>query len=205
MAAAACASSTETGVADGAADASSDTSMPSKDAGTDADAQTPCEIQRAYFTSCGIDLTCGPTNFDAWCKQNDSVENSEAIRRAEALCMTDSHCDPADRRDCEYASYKTATQTDAQKALVAAYCQTCEPGDVDGCKGRATTYSGSPVTVRDVFIAAWELSDSVSDEIRTKCTGPALDAGIAPDASACESVFSNCSGGIYLDHLPDCP
>ncbi|MBS2019777.1 MAG: hypothetical protein JST00_43340 [Deltaproteobacteria bacterium] len=184
-----------------------DTSTPiESDAGADATTKTTCEITREYIATCGGDLTCGASKFDTWCAQNDKVINSEAYRRAEALCLTKANCDPDLRRDCEYKSYATATATAAQKAVVAAYCQTCEPADPTGCATRKTTYvpAAGIKSVDDVFVAGWELADPIADEIRTKCTGSALDAG-GGDAAACLKVFANCAGGVYVDRLPDCP
>lgn len=206
----ACAESTTGGVppeldeAGGADATKKDSSTPIEtDGGTDA---TTCEITREYIATCGGDLTCGASKFDAWCAQNDKVINSEAYRRAEALCLTKANCDPDLRRDCEYKSYASATATAAQKAVVAAYCQTCEPSDPTGCATRKTTYvpAAGIKSVDDVFVAGWELADPIADEIRTKCTGSALDAG-GGDAAACLKVFANCAGGVYVDRLPDCP
>lgn len=176
---------------------------PSGDTGVDAG--STCEITRAYVVACGGDLTCGPTKFDAWCAQNDGVINSESYRRAEALCLTKANCDPDLRRDCEYKSYASATPTAAQKAVVAGYCQTCEPADPTGCATRKTTYvpAAGIKSVDDVFVAGWELADPIADEIRTKCTGAALDAGTAD--GGCLKAFANCAGDVYIDRLPDCP
>lgn len=188
---------------DARADGSSATDSSSSDAGTEA--ASTCEITRAYTVACGGDLNCGPSKFDAWCAQNDSVINSESYRRAEALCLTKANCDPDLRRDCEYKSYATATPTAAQKAIVAAYCQTCEPADPTGCATRKTTYvpSAGIKSVDDVFVAGWELADPIADEIRTKCTGSALDAGTAD--GGCLKAFASCAGDVYIDRLPDCP
>jgi hypothetical protein len=60
-----------------------------------------------------------------------------------------------------------------------------------------------PSSVSDLFVAAWELSDSLVDQVRTMCTGSALDAGSAD--GGCASAFSDCAGGVYVDSLPDCP
>lgn len=184
-----------------------DGAAPEEDAGEDAGARTTCQITRAYVEACGADLTCGPDDFDAWCEAADKAINSEAYRRAEAQCLTPDNCDGTKRRDCEYRSYGSAAQTDAQKALVAAFCQTCEPGNA-GCAARVTTYDvvAGPAAVTDEFIAAWELGDALTDEIRTKCTGAALDAGAdAGDAAACAKAFAGCAGDLYVDRLPDCP
>jgi hypothetical protein len=161
----------------------------------------------------GDPFTCGEAKFDAWCAKADQAINSEAYRRAEALCLVKKNCDGFDRRDCEYRSYATAKQTTAQKAVVTAYCQTCEPTDVSGCVTRKTDYDRGlgPKSTDDVFVAAWELSDTLDDEIRTKCTGSALDAGVlgaldaGGDAAACLKAFGNCAGDIYVNALPECP
>lgn len=177
------------------------------DAGVDASKAT-CEITRAYVVECqgAAELNCGPAKFDAWCAQNDAIINSETYRRAEAACLVKANCDPDVRRDCEYRSYATATPTTAQKAVVAAYCQTCEPADPTGCATRKTTYvpSAGIKSVDDVFVAAWELADPIADEIRTKCTGSALDAG-GTDAATCLKAFAGCAGDVYITRLPDCP
>lgn len=182
-----------------------------EDAGVEA---STCEITRAYVTGCnegkpdgGEELTCGNGKFDAWCALNDKAINSESFRRAQALCLTQANCDPDKRKDCEYKTYATAMPTAAQKAVALAYCQTCEPADPTGCVARKTIYKTAlgPESTDDVFIAAWELNDALDDEIRMKCTGSALDAGTMPDAGGCLKQFANCAGGIYIDHLPDCP
>jgi hypothetical protein len=171
-----------------------------------------CAITRTYETECnklrpdgGSELTCGEAKFDAWCELNDKAINSASFRRAQAMCLTTKNCDGLARRDCEYRSYATATPTAAQKQIVTAYCATCEPADPAGCATRKTVYDPAkgPKSTDDVFVAAWELNDALDDEIRTKCTGAALDAG--PDAAVCLKQFGNCAGGIYVDRLPDCP
>jgi hypothetical protein len=161
----------------------------------------------------GDPLTCGASKFDAWCALNDTAINSESYRRAEALCLLKQNCDGLARRDCEYRSYLTAKPTTAQKAVVAAYCQTCEPTDTAGCITRKTDYDAvvGPKSTDSVFVAAWELSDTLDDQIRTKCTGTALDAGVAAaldaggDAAPCYKAFDNCAGDLYVNALPDCP
>jgi len=177
------------------------------DAGADAAARSTCELTRAYLVACGGDLTCGDAKFDAWCKSNDDAINSAAFRRAEAMCLTKDNCDSKKRRHCEYESYGSATPTAAQTQVVTAYCQTCEPGDQAGCATRKTSYDGAKGTdsVDDVFVAAWELADPIVDEIRTRCTGSALDAGADAADGGCLKAFANCAGGIYVDRLPDCP
>jgi hypothetical protein len=210
--------------ADASTDGPLDTrrALPGDDAAAFGDAGAEasiCELTRAYTIRCsagsdgGDPLTCGAAKFDAWCAKNDKAINSDAYRRAEALCLVKKSCDGFDRRDCEYRSYATAKQTAAQKQVVAAYCQTCEPKDVAGCMTRKTDYDPAlgPKSTDDVFVAAWELNDTLDDAIRTKCTGAALDAGIAAaldaggDAAPCLKAFGSCAGDIYVSALPDCP
>lgn len=189
-----------------------------RDAGTGTGAST-CELTRAYTVDCnagsdaGDQLTCGAAKFDAWCALNDQAINSDAYRSAEAVCLTHANCDGLARRDCEYRSYAMATPTTAQKNVAAAYCQTCEPMDTAGCAKRKTTYDPAkgPNSTDDVFVAAWELNDTLADQIRTKCTGTALDGGIEAQldaggvANPCLKAFGNCAGDIYVNALPDCP
>ena len=177
-------------------------------AAADAKPESTCAITRAYFEGCddGADLNCGSSGFDAWCAANDEAINSEAYRRAEALCLTQDNCDGDERRACEYEHYNGETPTAAQKALVEGYCETCEPSDVAGCTKRSTTYESAKGidSVSDVFVAAWELADDVTAEITTKCTGAAAtDAG--SDVTACAQAFAGCAADVYLAHLPDCP
>jgi hypothetical protein len=199
---------------DASADATTEQRTALDTGAADAGAPSTCERTRAYTTACnkllpdgGDPPTCGDAKFDAWCALNDTAINSASFRRAEALCLTDKHCDGLDRRDCEYRSYATATPTAAQEQVVAAYCQTCEPADPKGCATRKTTYDPTlgPKSTDDVFVAAWELGDALADEIRTKCTGAALDAGAGADAGACLKAFGSCAGGVYLDRVPNCP
>ena len=194
-------------------------SLPSQDAGVEVDARADasvCELTRAYTVECNVGsdagdpLTCGTAKFDAWCELNDKAINSESYRRAEAMCLLKKNCDGFDRRDCEYRSYLSAKPTSAQKQVVAAYCQTCEPGDPTGCATRKTDYDPvvGPKGTDSVFVAAWELNDALDDEIRTKCTGAALDAGAfdgGADAAPCYKAFDKCAGDIYVNALPDCP
>lgn len=183
------------------------------DAGAEVDARaeaSTCALTRSYTLECNIGkdagdpLNCGAAKFDAWCEANDKAINSAAFRRAEALCLTKKNCDGYDRRDCEYRSYATATPTTAQKAVVAAYCETCEPND-KSCAARKVDYDPTlgPKSTDDVFVAAWELNDTLDDAIRTKCTGTALDAG--GDPAACLKAFGSCAADVYLDSVPDCP
>jgi len=187
--------------------------------GNDAATSSICDLTRAYVLDCnagpdaGDQLTCGPTGFDTWCPKNDQAINSDAYRRAESMCLTHANCTAATRRDCELRSYATATPTAAQKNVVAAYCATCEPAEAGACATRETTYDPmkGPDSIDDVFIAAWELNDTLADQIRAKCTGTALDGGIddqleaGAGKSACLKAFGSCAGDIYINALPDCP
>lgn len=191
-----------------AGDAGPDVKRAPADAGsTGADAgPSTCELSRAYFVACKQDLNCG-AKFDAWCAQNDQAINSDAYRRAEAKCLTTANCDPDRRGDCEYKSLASEAPTPAQAQLAAAYCQTCEPSDAIGCETRSTSYDpvAGPASVPDIFVAAWEFNDAVTDEMRTKCTGAALDAGTDAGDGGCAKAFAGCSADVYLAHLPDCP
>ncbi len=200
---------------DPGADAKSDSRTSDLDGSTLPDSPSSlstCEQTHQYITECnklapdGGDVpTCGEAKFDAWCRLNDEAINSAAYRRAETQCLTTKNCDGLDRRDCEYRTYATATPTAAQVAVVEAYCQMCEPADQADCAKRKITYNAAkgPTSTDDVFVAAWELSDKLDEQIRTQCTGSAVDA--SADAAACLKQFGNCAGGIYVDALPDCP
>jgi hypothetical protein len=190
----------------GAAPSDSGRDTSSGNSSPDAGAKSTCELTRAHFEGCGneADLNCGD-QFDAWCSANDTAINSGAYRRAEAACLTSDNCDGAARRDCEYRHYNDETPTASQKALVAAYCEVCEPGDAAGCTKRSTTYEPAKGinSVGDIFIAAWEFGDAIVDEMKTSCTGPAADPGT--DTTSCAKAFANCTAEVYLDRLPDCP
>lgn len=179
----------------------------SKDSSADAGPRSTCAITRAYFEVCGLeaDLTCGTNNFDAWCEANDTGLNSASYRRAEALCLEEKNCDGKKRRACEYEHYNSETPTASQAAIVTAFCEMCEPTDVAGCTTRSTKFD--PVaginSVGDIFVAAWEFSDAIVDEMKTKCTGAAADAGV--DVATCAKTFGSCTADIYLDRLPECP
>ena len=222
----ACASdSASTPAGGGGSDASTATEAGTSDAAPEAGnvdsgvAPSTCDLTRAFILDCnqgpdaGDQLTCGAAKFDAWCALNDQAINSEAYRRAEAMCLTHANCTNSQRADCEARSYATATPSTAQKNVVAAYCQTCEPADTAGCAMRETTYDPSkgPDSTDDVFVAAWEINDALTDEIRTKCTGTALDGGIEAQLDAggvakpCLKAFGSCAGDIYVSALPDCP
>ncbi len=178
------------------------------DAGADADL---CTLERTYEEACGkTELLCGTRQSqDAWCALNDNAINSEQFRAGERKCLTAKLCDTTLRGDCRYKTYASAKQTAAQKALVTAYCSTCEPGNA-GCAANAVAYDvvGGPSSITDIFLAGWEFNDAIVDEMRSRCTGGSLDAG-APDGGdaggACKKAFSTCTGDVYFDHLPDCP
>lgn len=72
-----------------------------------------------------------------------------------------------------------------------------------GCAARSTGYDiiVGPKSVKDIFVAAWEFNDAITNEMRTTCTGAALDAGDA----GCEKAFAGCTADVYLSHVPDCP
>lgn len=172
------------------------------DAGADA---ALCDLERAYEEACGkTELLCDTRQSqDAWCALNDTAENSDAFRNGERQCLTTKLCDTKLRSDCRYKTYAGQAQTAAQKALVTAYCGTCEPGHA-GCAENAIAYTGSTT---DIFLAAWEFNDAIANEMRSRCTGGALDAGVPDggDAGPCLKAFSTCTADVYFDHLPDCP
>jgi hypothetical protein len=193
-----------------------DGGMASDDAGSSSNVDGSFDIcgkTAEYELGCGRggNLTCGDAGFAAWCAQNDKIINSAQYDQAELLCLSQANCDQVKRHDCDYQAYGKDKLDTAQSAMVAAYCQTCEPKDLAGCATRQTTYDpkAGPNSVSDVFVAAWELSDTLVDQVRQKCTGVALDAGVDASAdggvAACAKAFSNCSGGVYVDALPNCP
>jgi hypothetical protein len=198
------------GTGDGGGTTADGSVSPGDDAGTTAadGGASLCEVTMAYEIGCGrsADLTCGDAGFLPWCAQNDKIINSATFDKAELACLTQDNCTASKHHDCDYRTYGTATPTAAQAAMVAAYCQTCEPKDTAGCATRQTTYNpgAGPSSVSDVFVAAWELADPLVDQIRAKCTGPTLDAGADAGTAACAKAFSTCSGGIFVDALPNC-
>jgi hypothetical protein len=173
-----------------------------------------CALERQHAVDCKLDLECGADKFDAWCKDLDAKTNSLARRDGERKCLSPKNCLTRDLRDCIYKSYAQATRSSAQEALLGAYCQTCFPADVAGCKTASVAYdvTQGPAGVTDVFLAVWELSDALTDKVRASCTGGALtdagagDAGDGGDAGFdCVKAFASCAGGFYIDALPDCP
>lgn len=200
----------DAGSSSGGVDASSDGS-PGADAGGDAAVADVCAVEKQHGVDCGLKLECGD-KFDAWCKEADKID-SEQRRSAKRACLTKDRCATADARDCIFKTYNKATRTAAQEALLDAYCNTCFTGGGIGlCKAASPAYDTSkgPAGVTDIFLAVWELSDTLTDKIRTTCTGGALDAGAADagdggGASSCAAAFASCAGGIYVDALPLCP
>jgi hypothetical protein len=213
-------SSTATSVNDakeaGVSDASVSSDAPATNDGgrdvaavVDADsgvAPSLCAATRAFVVACGGSLTCGDAGFDPWCADNDRLMNSESFRRAERRCLAaPQNCAANARRDCDYRAYAGEQRTAAQQKLVDDYCATCFPQDVAACKTRSVTYDpdAGPAAVDDIFVAAWELSDSLTNDIDTQCTGAALDAGGSD--GGCVRAFADCAGGLYVDRLPNCP
>jgi hypothetical protein len=195
---------------DASADGSTADGTAKNDASPDAAADVGfgasiCPLTREYTLACNGQLNCGDAGFDTWCAQNDRLVNSEQFREGARRCLrAPDNCNPVKRSDCQYKSY-TQPRTAAQQKVVDDYCATCFPQDVAGCKQRSVTYDpdAGPSAVPDIFIAAWELSDSLTTQIDTKCTGAALDAGT--DDGGCAKAFADCAGGLYIDTLPNCP
>lgn len=167
--------------------------------------EASCAKLRAYRETCGEELECGTDAFDAWCLANTRSADSEAYRAALLACATPQNCTPNDRKHCMYQHYAKATQSAAQEALTKAFCETCQPGAVATCVSKTTSYTSGlgPTSVTSEFIAVWELSDAVADQLRTNCTGAKLDGGA--DAGACAAAFDRCAGDYYVDALVDCP
>ena len=192
----------------GGADAATDGPSAS-DGGGDAAVADVCAVEKQHGVDCSQTLECGD-KFEAWCKEADKVD-SEQRRAGKRACLTKDRCKSADVRDCIYKTYNKATRTAAQEALLDAYCNTCFTGGGIGlCKAASPAYDAAkgPAGVTDIFLAVWELSDALTDKVRTTCTGGALDAGVADagdgggGASSCASAFASCAGGIFVDALP---
>lgn len=169
-----------------------------------------CEALKAFYKACGGEPLCSLDNpqWDAWCVANTTSVDSEAYRIATARCATADNCGADKRKDCMYRAYADTLQSAAQQQLTTAFCQMCQPSDLAGCVKRTTTYNaaGGPGAVPSEFLAAWELSDSVVQKIRTACTGSggkAWDGGA--DAGACARAFDLCAGDFYVEALTDCP
>lgn len=167
-----------------------------------------CNALKAYYQACGGEPLCPLASFDTWCPANTKAVDSEAYRHGTIACSTEANCSADKRKDCMYRSYAGETQTTAQQILTKAFCDMCQPGDVAACIKRTTTYDtvAGPKGVRSEFIAVWELSDAVVDNIRSNCTGTgggAYDAGA--DAGACATAFDKCAGDYYVNAFLDCP
>jgi len=167
-----------------------------------------CAQELAYFQTCDVDpkdITCTATNFEAWCKENQTKVDSEQRTRARAACLVAKNCAKNARNACIYTTYNTLTPSAAQAKLVADYCQTCEPG-VATCATAHTRYdeAAGPDSIDDLYLAAWELADPLVTTIDQKCTGAAFaDAGA--DAGTCARRFAICAADVYVDALPNCP
>lgn len=175
---------------DGGGDAST-----SKDSG----AGSPwCDALAAKQERCDGTRECG-TAFTSWCAER-SKTNSKSFEAADSVCLANG-CDSKTRSDCRYRTYKPADLTPIQKSFITAYCNTCASA---GCEASFLTYDPvkGPSAVSDAYVAAWELSDTITDKIRTKCTG----AGLALDGGAdCVKAFGSCAADVYLNELQDCP
>ncbi len=169
-----------------------------------------CKTLKKYYETCGGEPLCPLPKFDTWCLDNTKAVESEAYRRGTIACATAENCDTDKRKDCMYRSYSQSSQSTAQELLTVAFCQMCQPSDVTGCRKRTTSYNtvAGPKAVTSEFLAVWELSDAVVDQVRTNCTGSgkgAVDAGIDGGLAACETAFDKCAGEYFVNALPDCP
>lgn len=206
---AACASGTTPGTLvpspeGGGLDGAAEVAPTDAEAATDGDGGPDiCALTRAYEIECNgvASLTCG-AKFDGWCAELERL-NSDAYRRAERLCLVKENCTNSVRRQCEYRSYGGAQRSRAQDQVVAALCAACEPNDPVGCASRTVTFDPDAGRPSYPFIVAWELADSLVNEMRVKCTGTMLsnDAG----ADTCTKAFNACAGQVYLSHVPQCP
>jgi hypothetical protein len=194
--------SVPTGVPTG--DASADGAT-GREAGADGGLSSDAGGARAWCAAlgekqdrCDQQRECGP-NFDAWCAQQ-SLTNSRAFEAADTSCVAVPDCKSATRADCRYQKYQPSQLTASQRSLITAYCATCS---VTNCEQSLTTYDATkgPSGVSDAYVAAWELSDAITDKIRDACTGAALPGR---DGN-CPAAFGNCAAGVYLDALPECP
>ena len=187
-----------------------------------------CEAEAAMASLCGDDLQCGNTRFAGWCSLLGTRVNSAQRNAAVLRCATPSLCDTDDRSACVYASYNTMALSATQRTMVEHFCASCYPGDEARCFEASTKYT-TPSAVTDVFLAAWELGETLTKSIDDECIPKSVDggadavadgsadaseAGDASDASdasdgggpaACARRFGQCAGGLYVDSLPDCP
>lgn len=159
------------------------------------DAQRWCAELKAKMNRCDGELECG-AKFDEWCALQ-AATNSHAFEVADTSCVN-STCTSSARSKCRYEQYNDIGLSNAGQALAEAYCQTCT--QVSSCLASVSSYSASRA-VSDAFVAAWELSDTIVDRIRTECTGAALTV----TAGNCPKSFGSCASDIYLSSLPECP
>ena len=182
-----CSSSQSTSIGDPATDAGTT----SKDSGNDDIAAFDASVKK----DSGPDPDAGAIT---WCEV--LKDKMDAIyEAADKVCLK--NCDGDARSDCRYKLYKVSDMTATQKALVTDYCATCTPGAT--CASKTTTYDVAKGTkgVTDAFIAVWELSDAITEKIRTTCTGDALPG----KNGDCPKAFGQCAADVYLDSLPECP
>lgn len=176
------------------------------DAGKDAGritAEDACEGELETYNACELDgMQCGPDKYVAWCHTNEIAVDSEQRITARALCLGTDYCEPAVRGDCIYEQYNDLAMTPAQTALLEHYCAACEPADQAACKTRTQHYDGNPASTDTIFLAAWELSATLVQQIDDHC----IDAATQGDAGTCADRFDDCAGGYYVDALvADCP
>jgi hypothetical protein len=210
------ASATDAGSTDTLVDSSSDAVSDSETANTTLDSTSDaaadsvsdaatgswCDELRVYQAQCNNGTIECDANFPTWCAAQ-SKTNSKIFEDADLICLPKVGCKSSDRNDCRYRLYDASKLTAVQNQLLEAYCQTCSASDVAGCKTKALAYDPSkgPDSVDDIFVAVWEFSDSLTDVIRTTCTGAAL----VIDGGTCADAFANCAADPYLNAMPDCP
>lgn len=142
-----------------------------------------CEAEAALASVCGHELQCGATKFLGWCGKLRTSTTS--AQRAEAIvqCSTADRCDADDLATCIYQSYGSKKLSDTQFRLVRHYCDTCYAGDLTGaasCFVESTRFTRLSA-VTDIFLAAWELGETLTAAIDAECL-PAPDAGVPMDA-----------------------
>lgn len=206
LALAACATSNTSILPDDAGTPADDATVAAPDAAKTSDAsgadtaqgQTWCDALGAKQERCDGVRECG-TTFTSWCSAQ-SKTNSLAFEEADAVCLANG-CDSTSRSDCRYRAYKESSLTAAQKAFITAYCGTCPSA---GCEASLRTYDPvkGPKGVSDAYVAAWELSDAITTDIRVSCTGAALVVDAGGD---CVKAFGSCAADHYLNALPSCP
>ena len=157
-----------------------------------------CDALGAKQERCDGVRECG-TAFTSWCAAQ-SKTNSLAFEQADAVCLANG-CDSKSRSDCRYRAYQESSLTAAQNAFITAYCGTCPSAN---CEASLRTYdvAKGPNGVSDAYVAAWELSDAITTDIRLSCTGAALALDAGGD---CVKAFGSCAADHYLNALPSCP